>query len=182
MEAIFSLPYSEFEAINRFNRILKKKNGFGIFIPVSRQQKGCDFLILGPRSRKPVRVQVKSSRAYTWDEPPLHRFWYRNFASRYRRGDADIYALTCHYPEYVVGRTVRERLRFWQTTILIFTDAEMARLLPMIRGKGGNVDTFFSFGFNDESDITFTRGSLAGRSLTSHLLTNRVEKLKRMLG
>jgi len=182
MESIFSLPYSEYEAIGRFSRILKKRDGYSIFIPVSRQQQGCDFLIVGPRSRRTVRVQVKSSRGYQAKESPQHHFLFRNLAPRYRSGDADLYAFTCHYPIYATGHSVRDPRRFWETTILVFTDEEIARLLPRIRSKSGKADSFFTFGFDNEKKVMFTRGSLNGEPVTSYLLRNRVKELKGMLG
>ncbi len=181
MEAVFHLPFAEFEAISQFGRALRKNHGFGIFVPVSRQQQGIDFLVLNNHSRRTLRVQVKSSRVYMWDTPLYNRFWYNNFASRYKRGVADLYAFTALYPVYEMGHHVREKRRFWRTSVLVFTDSEMGRLLPKILSKSGRMDRFFQFGFDVETDIKITRGKLAGRDLTEHLLENRVEMLKKML-
>jgi hypothetical protein len=181
METIFHLPFAEFEAISQFGKALQKKHGFGLFIPVSRQQQGIDFLVLNNHSRRTLRVQVKSSRVYAWDTPPYNRFWYNNFATRYRKGVADLYAFTALYPVYETGHHVRERRRFWRTSVLVFTDSEMGRLLLKIRSKSGKVDRFFQFGFDVETEIKITRGKLAGRDLTHHLLGNRVEMLTKML-
>jgi hypothetical protein len=181
MEPVFHLPFAEFEAISQFGQSLKKQEGFGVFIPVSRQQQGIDFLVLNTRSGRSLRVQVKSSRVYVWDAPPYHRFWYNNFASRYKKGIADVYVFTALYPVYETGHHVRERRRFWRTSVLVFTDREMGALLPRIRSKSGKVDRFFQFGFDVETNIKVTRGRLAGLDLTTHLLENRVHMLKKML-
>src|SRR5690349_11397776 len=130
MEPVFHLAYSEFEAISQFTQALKKQDGFGVFVPVSRQQQGIDFIVLNNRSRRTLRVQVKSSRSYESDSPPYHCFWYSNFAARYEPGVADLYAFTALYPAYETGHHVREKRKFWRTTVLVFTDREMSRLLP----------------------------------------------------
>ena len=46
MEAIFSLPYSEYRAIERLVEFLPKSEGYGVYVPVSRQQARCDFVVL----------------------------------------------------------------------------------------------------------------------------------------
>jgi len=46
MEAIFSLPYSEYHAIERLVAFLPKSEGYSIYVPVSRQQARCDFVVL----------------------------------------------------------------------------------------------------------------------------------------
>ena len=43
MDAIFTLPYSEYGAINELKS--KLKGGYSYYIPTSRQQKGIDFII-----------------------------------------------------------------------------------------------------------------------------------------
>jgi hypothetical protein len=181
MEAIFHLPYSEYEAISQFGETFKKMGGYGIFIPTSRQQQGIDFLVLNNRNQCTLRVQVKSSRAYVWDSPPYQRFWYNNFAKQYKPGAADLYAFTALYPIYKIGTPVRSR-RFWQTAILVFTDNEMGKLLPRIKNKSGKADRFFQFGFDSLKDIRVTRGRLAGMDLSPLLLKNRIGILKKKLG
>lgn len=92
MDAIFTLPYSEYEVIN----ILKKKlkGGCDFYVPTSRQQKGIDFIIHSNKSNKHLRIQVKSSRAYV-DAPRENKgdkqfykyhLWFNNFADRYESG------------------------------------------------------------------------------------------------
>ena len=43
MEGIFTLPYSEYEAINQLTHLFKKSDSFAFFIPLSRQLKDLRF-------------------------------------------------------------------------------------------------------------------------------------------
>lgn len=65
MEPVFTLPYSEHQAIEQITKKLKKSDGYSVYIPTSRQQKGVDFIVHNSKSNKFARVQVKSSRSYT---------------------------------------------------------------------------------------------------------------------
>ena len=59
MEPIFILPYSEYEVINLIQNKVKKKDGFSCFIPVSRQQKGIDFILYSSKTNqmsKPCQI------------------------------------------------------------------------------------------------------------------------------
>ncbi len=184
MEPVFHLPFAEFEAISQFGRAFAKKEGFGIFIPVSRQQEGIDFLVLNNRSQRMLRVQVKISRWYAKDMPPHYIFWYNNFVGLYRPGAADVYAFTAHYPVYELGYHVREQRRFWQTSVLVFTDEEMGQFLPRVKTKSGKLDRFFYFAFDlatFETDIKVMRPDLPEMNLAPRLLKNRVGMLKKLL-
>ena len=87
MDGIFSLPYSEYETILQVQKYFKKSGGLSVFIPVSRQQKGIDFVIVNTKNRKTLTVQVKGSRSYTKTEIPKrskkelfkYNFWFNNF-------------------------------------------------------------------------------------------------------
>jgi hypothetical protein len=87
MDGIFSLPYSELSVIESLSKHLKKNKGFSMFVPVSRQQKDIDFLILNTRNAKAVTFQVKSSRVYPAKEKNKYGFeyymWLNNFESKY---------------------------------------------------------------------------------------------------
>lgn len=43
MEPVSALPYSEYAVVNEFNRHFGKQDGFSIYVPASRQEKGVDF-------------------------------------------------------------------------------------------------------------------------------------------
>ena len=59
MEAIFSLPYPEFAIATILQKNFKKKDGFSIQIPLSRQQKGLDLLVYNQKSKKPSQSKLK---------------------------------------------------------------------------------------------------------------------------
>ena len=177
MESFFSLPYSEHQTIESVLQILPKSEGFGVFIPVSRQQAGVDFIII--RGKKVRRAQVKSSRHYEWDASPTLRFWYRNFKKAYRPGHADLFFLFAAYPVFEVGKKVSDPKSHWRNLILVFTDKEMGRILKSPHG-----DSFFQFGIDPSTslaipDVKGTRGGLKGRCLTSHVLEARALWLRR---
>lgn len=74
MDGIFSLPYSEYEAIAQIQKHFKKKDGISVFIPTSRQQKGIDFILLNTLNSRVVRVQVKASRSWISSNPKKKRY------------------------------------------------------------------------------------------------------------
>ena len=41
MDAVFTLPYSEFAVADLFIRVFKARDGYSVFIPVSRTEKAC---------------------------------------------------------------------------------------------------------------------------------------------
>jgi hypothetical protein len=69
MEAVFSLPYSEYEAIIQIQRHFKKNDGFSVFVPTSRQEKRIDFIVLNTSNCKVLRFQVKGSRPFVPSKP-----------------------------------------------------------------------------------------------------------------
>ena len=94
MDGIFNLPYSEFAVIDVVQKFLKKTDGYSVYVPVSRQQKGIDFIVHNYKTNKILRFQVKSSRAYI-NEPkemnngkikaPKYKYglWLNNFIERF---------------------------------------------------------------------------------------------------
>jgi hypothetical protein len=188
MEGIFTLPYSEFEAVRQFQKLFPKNKGYSVFVPVSRQQAGIDFPLLNCKSGRTLRVQLKSSRAYI-REGAKHfiRLWYNNFLQRYYRGVADVYVFFGLYPVYTHKRKITEKAKFWKSVILVFEDAEMERMLHRLRTKAGKMDRFFSVGFDafdfrEPERVYGTRGQIAGTDLSRHLLRNKVSRLRRILG
>lgn len=188
MEPVISLPYSEYESIIQIQRHFKKKDGFSVWVPVSRQQKGIDFIILNSANGKVLRCQVKGSRPYVRSSSDKSKhdafnytFWFSNFYDRYERGVADVYILFGLYPVYGVTKNIKSRSAFWSSFVFAFTDEEMGRLLDSIRTKGGQKrDKFFYVSFNDPSEAIITRGRNDRPNISHHLLGNRVlELLKR---
>lgn len=185
MDAIFTLPYSEYEAIN----ILKKKlkNGCSFYIPTSRQQKGIDFIIHNSKKNQYIRIQVKSSRAYI-DEPKerkdkkriyKYNLWFNNFFERYEPGNADYYLLFGIYPEYKNSKNIKSKETFWKSIAICFSEKEMFGLLKKIKKtKNGKVDRFFSISFDAQDQIFGTRGFDGDINLSSYLLDNKLSEFK----
>ncbi|MEO8327979.1 MAG: hypothetical protein ABI618_19185, partial [Nitrospirota bacterium] len=71
MDAVFTLPYSEFAVADLFIRTFKTKDGYSIFVPISRTEKGVDLLLTrrtdgGTRT---LTFQIKASRTYAGTAP-----------------------------------------------------------------------------------------------------------------
>jgi len=50
MDGIFTLPYSEVYVAETLNHLFRPKEGYGVFIPSSRQQKGIDLLLYNQKN------------------------------------------------------------------------------------------------------------------------------------
>jgi hypothetical protein len=190
MEPIFTLPYSEYAAIQEIQHYFKKHDGFAVLVPVSRQQKGMDFLILNTKNGKSLKVQVKASRSYTATKAPKrksknffnHAFWFNNFAGRYTKDAADIYVLIGLYPVYAADKGIKTRTEMWRPILLVFTDAEMHQFLLNVKmRKEDKADRFFSLGSNDGHKVFGVRGFKESTDLSSHLLANRAIALLKEL-
>lgn len=185
MDGIFSLPYSEYEAIAQIQKHFKKKDGVSVFIPTSRQQKGIDFILLNTQTSKVLRFQVKASRSWTSSNPKKkkHTLFFYNFIGRYAPGVADIYVLFGLYPIYATSSSIKTKRKLWSSVVLIFTDREMGRFLASVRKvkSPSEPDPFFYIGFDDESEVRVTRGIKNQPAITKHLLAMRIADLKKRL-
>lgn len=186
MDGIFSLPYSEYETILQVQKHFKKTEGFSVFIPVSRQQKGIDFVIVNTRNRKTLRVQVKGSRSYNTTDIPKwskkevfkYNFWFNNFVHRYVEGQADVYMLFGLYPVYTAARGVKSRTEIWKPVVLAFMDLEMKKLLGKVKTKKERkADRFFGISCNDPRSAFGIRGFHKKVDLSHHLLANKTPDL-----
>ena len=178
MEPIISLPFSEYSAINQIVKYLKKSEGYSVFVPTSRQQKGIDFIIYNSLSHKTVSVQVKSSRTYT--RGGVNYLWFNNFINKYNEGNADFYLLFGLYPKYNLQQNIRKG-DFWSPIILIYSEKEMFDFMrQVVTKKSGNPDKFFAFGFDLPSKIHCSRGP-DDYDVTRHLLKNQIESVKSLL-
>jgi hypothetical protein len=190
MEGIFSLPYSEYEAINQIQKLFKKQDGYSILIPTSRQQKGIDFAILNLKNKKILKVQVKSSRSYLSDnknsdqksETAKYRynFWFNNFIDKYEEGMADLYILFGLYPVYSNKENIKSN--FWKNILLALTDKEMHKLLKNVKTKKEKKpDKFFGFSFDNEKHVYGTRGFSEKIDMSEFILKNKEKELKNLL-
>lgn len=187
MEPVFTLPYSEYAVANRLNDLFKTKEGYSLYVPVSRQEEGVDLLLTcRNEGTTTAAIQVKASRTYT-PKPPkresterfLYYTWFNSFIPSSK---ADFFALIGLYPPDE-NRTRKSLSSWWAPVILLFTYNEMAEFLNNVRTKAGNPDKMFGFGFNDTSKIILTRGDQyrQGIEYTDYLLENRLQILKDFL-
>jgi hypothetical protein len=188
MDGVFTLPYSEFEVVNRFQDIFKRNEGYSVFVPVSRQEKAIDFVMLDSKTKTFARFQVKSSRTYI-DEVktkkngtqifPRYRYhlWLNNFIGKYSEGLADFYVIFGLYPVYDTKKSIMSD--FWKSVVLCFADKEMGELLNQVKTKKEQKqDNFFGFSFNETTQIFGTRGFLSETDFSYYLLENQIEKIK----
>jgi len=180
MEGIFTLPYSEYDAIHKMSKLLKKSDGYGFYIPTSRQQKGVDFLVMNHKTNKTLRVQVKSSRSYYHED--TYFLWFNNFLERYDKGNCDLYVLYGLYPNLKKGEKVTSKKKAWGSILLCFTEIEMFELLKQVRTKKEDKsDKFFGVKFKDADEIFTERGFVEEKNLTEHLIENYAKEIKSML-
>src|SRR5215813_5905457 len=104
MEPILTLPYSEWLVAEHLMRSFPAREGYSVYAPLSRQEKGVDLLLtrrFGTITRA-AALQVKYSRAYEARQGAPFRFvaWFRSFPVSDR---ADFFVLASLYPN-VTGR------------------------------------------------------------------------------
>lgn len=178
MENIFSLNYPEYATINRISKIFKKAE-YSVFIPVSRQQKGVDFIIQNNKHpNQTVRFQVKSSKVYPENNPkPFKNKFYDQtltpnnlFYSRgYKKGDSDYYLFFGIYPFHPKHTTKKSRkLSVWKEILLCFDE-------KFLLDNIDKTELFLYFHFNlDEkgkaSNVFATRGFKNDKNITDYLI------------
>ncbi len=188
MEPVFTLPYSEYGAANLLSQQFKRSQGYSIFIPASRQEKGVDLLLAkrsGSRTAT-VTFQVKSSRTYSPPQPKRSntaRFTYYTWFNRFHVArEVDFYLLFGLYPPDE-GRTKKSTASWWSAMVLLFSGAEMRHFVASVKTKGGKPDNMFGFGFNDPTAVFLTRGHRRLRAVdyTQHVLSNKLAEVKACL-
>ena len=188
MDGIFTLPYSEFNVVNRFQHLFSKADGYSVYIPVSRQEKAVDFLLLNGPIRTVARFQVKSSRTYVHEtkslksgvlRPPKYRYnlWLNNFKNKYIPNLVDFYVIFGLYPVYESQMPIKAD--FWKSIILCFRDQDMKSILDQVKTKKEQKDDkFFGFSFNKPGEVFGTRGFLNDCSVSDFLLEKKVDEIK----
>ncbi len=187
MEPVFTLPYSEYSVAQKLASLLPVSEGYSLFAPLSRQEKGVDLIITRRRGRvtRAASIQVKASRTYSArarSERSLRFHYYTWFSNFELPGQADFVALVAIYPTDDARRS-RARASWWAPVVLLFTHSEMRRFLRSVRTRGGARDRMFGFGFNDETAIFQTRGDQRGRRLdfSDYLLDVKIRSLQQFL-
>ena len=188
MEAVFTLPDSEFRTANRLAELFPKQDGFSLLLPSSRTEKGFDLALLKQNGvkRSVITIQVKASRTYGGTPPKrettqrfAHRTWFQTFSVP---AETDWIFLVGLYPNSQV-RTRKSSAAWWQEIILCFSREEMADFLRQVKTRKGTQDKFFGFGFDEPTGIYQTRGNQNRemKDYSSFLLENRVESILQSL-
>ena len=190
MDAVFTLPYSEFATADLFISIFKASDGYSVFVPVSRTEKGID-LVLTRRSdgvTKVVTFQIKSSRTYAGTAPKQkvkhRRYQHYTWLNRFDVPDqADFVVLFGLYaPDERSGHKTSRS--WWQSHVLVFSHKEAAELLANVKTRAGRPDRMFGFGFDSSDQAYLTRGSETGAHVdySAHLFTCQISRIRRALG
>jgi len=189
MDAIFTLPYSEYAAANMLADAFKPSQGYSVFVPASRTEKGVD-LLLTKRDAERVRTltfQVKASRTYP-GSPPIRKVKNRRFAyyTWFNRFDvppqADYFILFGLFaPEQSTSKKVAKS--WWQAMCLVFSNKEMSEFMKNIKTKTGTQDRMFGFGFDTPKEILLTRGSETGTQTdySAHLFALQLKAVRAAL-
>lgn len=185
MEPIFTLPYSEYEVANELSKHFKKIKGYSILLPLSRQQKGFDLVLYNSKTKKSLRIQIKSSRTYPGNEPKRktkkEKFKYYTWFNKFyvKKGISDYYVLFDLYSKDIKKGIKldhsRERKKWYSFIILALKEKEIIDLFRGIK------DSKFGFGFNSSDRIILTRGMKKQINLTKYLLFNKINNMKNNL-
>jgi hypothetical protein len=190
LDPIFTIQWPEFLLANRLQRLLPRSEGFSVFVPVSRQEKGIDLAIIRKQPQlatKVATIQVKASRTYSPSPPKrksTKRFRFYTWFNRFLVPDeADFFLLIGMYaPD--AARTTRAGADWYKDCTLLFTSKEMKRFMSSCLTVKRKEDKMYGFGFDDEQKAVQTRGDRNRGSIdfTDRLLANRIGLLREMLG
>lgn len=190
MEPVFTLQWPEFLLANQLQKLFPKSEGFSVFIPASRQEKGVDLAILRKNvsgGSRVVTIQIKASRTYTPEPPKQEKTRRLRFYTWFNRFEvpveADFFILFGMYaPD--ASQTKKVSSTWYKDCSLLFTRDEMTAFMASCLTVGGKHDKMFGFGFDDERKILQTRGDKGRlfKDFTENLLSNRILLLKESLG
>ncbi|MCO5289638.1 MAG: hypothetical protein M9940_09485 [Bacteroidetes bacterium] len=179
----FSIDYPEYHIAGLLQKDFPKQDNYSVSIPLSRQQKHYDLLLLNGNKKKFLTIQVKSSRTYiNTDADTSVDFNYYAWLNSFKTVDnySDYYFIFISFPIFDT-KTFRPRTAFG-TKILVFDSKEMSTLLTNIkRTKKGTPDKFFSFAFNIEENRIFgDRGFNKNPRIefTDKLYENKLQTIK----
>lgn len=189
MEPVFTLQWPEFAVAERLQKLLRRKEGYSVLIPLSRQEKGIDLVVLC-RSKSgqsfAVTIQVKASRTYLPTAPKRKktiRYKYNTWFNRFDVPDkADFVILFGMYaPD--LGKTRPVSSRWYQDCSLIFTKEEMRHFIKDCKTVKGKPDRMFGFGFNNLTSIILTSGDMnrSQKDYEKFLLDKRIKEIKKRL-
>ncbi len=189
MDPVFTIQWPEFLLANRLQNKLRKKEGYSVFIPISRQEKSIDLAVLKKNKRgqsRLVTIQVKASRTYI-PEPPkkekTKRFFYYTWFNRFDvPKETDFFLLFGMYaPDG--GRTKRVTAKWYRDCTLLFKNQEMKHFISNCLTVEGKPDKMFGFGFNIPTQVFQTRGDKDRQftDFSGYLLDNRIGEIKTIL-
>jgi len=172
------VPYDEAIAIDEMKKLFKKNDGYSFLVPISKQQKGYDFVILNSNTKKIMRVQVKGSKTYQEHKKYKYYFWFNNFIDKLDDNVVDAYVFVCSCEEK--GRNIKQARR--TNMLLAFDNREMKSVLKKaVTKKDKKPDKFIGIGSNDLLNVFGDRVLLDGHDFTKQLLTNKAETLQKWL-
>ncbi len=184
VENIFSLNYPEYATINCIGKILKG-TGYSAFIPVSRQQKGVDFILQNHKqSKRTIRFQVKSSKVYLENKPKYfdgkneQTLWFKNFihSGQYEKDNSDYYLFFGVYSITRKNMTKKsKKLRDWKEIILCFDE-------KFLFDKIDKNERFLYFHFTlsekgNVSDVLATRGFKKDMNVADFLIERNLREI-----
>ena len=181
MEPIVTLPYSEWLVAQQLMKSFPASQGYSVYAPLSRQEKGVDLLLARRLNgvTRAATLQVKYSRAYERPPGAQYRFstWFRAFPVSER---ADFFVLASLYPR-IDGRGSGTKSSWWLPMLLLLRRKEIADLMSSLRTRSGKVDSMFYFGFNKPDCVVLTRGAPEHRDVSSLTFAARLPLLKEYL-
>jgi hypothetical protein len=185
MDPVFALQWSEYVVCDRLQKLCPKSEGFSVYIPVSRQEKGVDIGLLHRNKglRRMITIQVKSSRTYPGTpakNKKIVRYKYYTWFNRFDPSpDADYFALIGFFPREA-DQTTKIGPSWYHDCILLLSNKEMKELIDNCNTVGGKQDRMFGFGFNDLSSIIYTRGdqNRSGKDFSQHLIDRKIKDIK----
>lgn len=181
MEPIITLPYSEWLVAQQLMKALPASQGYSVYAPLSRQEKGVDLLLARRLNgvTRAATLQVKYSRAYERPPRAQYRFstWFRAFQVSER---ADFFVLASLYP-HIDGRGSGVQSSWWLPMLLLLRRDEIAELMSSLRTRSGKAERMFYFGFNKPDRVVLTRGAPEHRDVSSFTFSARLPLLKEFL-
>ncbi|MCG2679881.1 MAG: hypothetical protein L6455_07930 [Kiritimatiellae bacterium] len=188
MDPVFTLQWPEFVVAQKLQKLLPRKEGYSVLIPLSRQEKGIDLAVLhrgGKGVTETITIQVKASRTYLHPAPKRKetiRFRFNTWFNRFDVPDRADYVILFGMYAPDLGKTTKVSAAWYKDCSLIFTREEMQHLLGNCKTVGGKSDRMFGFGFNDMSHIILTRGDMnrSGRDFSKYLLEHRITELMKV--
>jgi len=185
MDPVFTLQWPEFIICERLQKYCPKKDGYSVYIPVSRQEKGVDIVLLHrtDKTKKTITIQVKSSRTYLGEparNKKIERFNYYTWFNRFVPSpDADYFALIGIYPKDI-SQTKKIGPSWYNDCTLLFTYKEMKSFIDNCLTVRGKPDKMFGFGFNSPDAVIQTRGDQHRKykDFSNYLFAKKIENLK----